>query len=315
MYCWTAPAIAKNPILTVNTSKTIHQLIPDIYRLVGRSDGWFTPELAHNLGAEIALRMQDSLGSKRQSPSLRLSQMGPRCEKALWHSIHTPELAEDLPPTAKIKYTYGHTLEAMVIALAKAAGHEVTGEQDELDVLGVKGHRDCVIDGAVVDVKSSAGHYFQKFKDGSIQGNDTFGYLDQLDGYLVGSADDDLVRIKDRAYLLAIDKHLGHMVIYEHHIRRDHILNRVANYKAIVARDTPPECTCETLSDGESGNVILGINASYSAFKFVCFPHLRTIVGGGGSGKVRHFVRLVKFPFYKGQPLIELDRHGRRVYN
>jgi hypothetical protein len=292
--------------------KSIHSLIPDIYKLVGGPGGWFTEDLSRELGHEIALRMRESLGRENDRPTLRLSQMGPRCPKALWHSIHTPELAEPLPPPAKIKFTYGHTLEAMVITLAKAAGHEVTGEQDELDVLGVKGHRDCIIDGAVVDVKSSAGHYFQKFKDGSIQNSDTFGYLDQLDGYLVGSIEDDLVRIKDRAYLLAIDKHLGNMVLYEHHLRKDHILKRVAEYKDIVARDTPPECCCEEVKDGESGNFVLGVNPSYSAYKYVCHPHLRTFIYSKGP---RFFTRVVKRPFYKGAPLIEVDKHGHRVYN
>lgn len=287
----------------------IHTVIPDIYKLVRRKDGWFTNELAGDLGHEIARRMQTTLGEERERPTLRLSQMGPRCPKALWHSIHTPELAEPLPPPAIIKYTYGHTLEAMVIALAKAAGHEVTGEQDELDVLGVKGHRDCIIDGCVVDVKSSAGYYFKKFKDGSIQGNDTFGYLDQLDGYLVGSLNDDLVRVKDKAYLLAIDKHLGNMVLYEHHLRKDSILERVASYKAIVACDAPPQCTCEVKPDGKSGNLILGVNPSYSAFKHECFPSLRTFIYADGP---RYFARVVRRP---EAHVIEVDKFNRRVYN
>jgi len=75
--------------------------------------------------------------------------------KPLWHSIHTPEKAEALPAWAEIKYTYGHILEALAISLAKAAGHEVTGEQDAITVDGILGHRDCVIDGCVVDVKSA----------------------------------------------------------------------------------------------------------------------------------------------------------------
>lgn len=290
----------------------IHNLIPDIYKLVGTKDGWFTDDIAGHLGNDIARRMQTTLGEERGPSYLRLSQMGPRCPKELWHSIHTPELAEPLPPQAIIKYTYGHTLEAMVIALAKAAGHEVTGEQDELSVLGIKGHRDCVIDGCVVDVKSSAGYYFEKFEDGSIQDNDTFGYLDQLDGYLVGSSEDDLVRVKDKAYLLAIDKHLGHMVLYEHRLREDHILERVAAYKAIVALNTPPACACETQPDGESGNIKLGVKASYSAFKHVCFPSLRTFLYSGGP---RYLTRVVKRPMNKWGPITEVDRHGKRIYH
>lgn len=287
--------------------KTIYELIPDIYELVGQKNGWFTTELARNLGNEIASKMQTTLGEERGTPRLRLSQMGPRCPKALWHSIHTPEEAEALPAPALIKYTYGHTLEAMVIALAKAAGHEVTGEQDELDVLGVKGHRDCVIDGCVVDVKSANSRSFQKFKDQSIRTDDTFGYLDQLDGYLVGSASDDLVRVKDRGYLLAIDKELGNMVLYEHHLRRHHILSRVDDYKKIVDLNEPPACTCKEIPDGKSGNLILDIAGKYSAYKWVCKPNLRCFIFSTGP---RYFTRVVRRP----EPhVIEVDRYGRRI--
>lgn len=291
---------------------SIHNLIPDIEKLVGRSDGWFTEEIARELGVEIAYRMRGSLNREEQRPKLRLSQMGSRCPKALWHSLHTPELAEPLPPSAKIKYTYGHTIEAMAIALAKEAGHDVQGEQDELEVLGVKGHRDCVIDGCIVDVKSCSSNMFNKFKDGSLEMDDPFGYLDQLDGYLVGSADDDLVTSKTVAYDWAIDKTLGNMVLHEHHLRHDHILERVASYKRIAALDVPPPCACEEVSDGESGNYILGVNAKYSPFKYTCNPHLRCFIYSGGP---RWFTRLVKKPTWKGQPLIEVDRFGNRVYN
>src|SRR6267154_233169 len=172
--------------------KYIHTLVPDIYDLIGANHG-ITDLLASDMGNNIASAINTSLGP--QAPrGLRLSALGLRCPKALWHSIHTPHLAEPLPPYARIKYTYGHIIEHLVIGLAKASGHVVTGEQDELSVDGVTGHRDCVIDGAIVDVKSSSSRGFQKFKDKSIGQADDFGYLDQLDAYLVGSLDDPLVR-------------------------------------------------------------------------------------------------------------------------
>lgn len=274
----------------------IHSLIPDIYKLVGTKDGALRPDVLREFSDEVAVRLTDQFAERQGALTLRLSKMGPCCPKALWHSVHTPELAEPFPPWAIIKFSYGHILEALVIALAKAAGHEVTGEQDELDVLGVKGHRDCVIDGAIVDVKSSAGFYFQKFKDKSIGTNDTFGYLDQLDGYLVGSLDDDLVRVKDRAYLLAIDKHLGHLVLYEHRLRHEHIVERVRSYKDVVALDHPPACTCTVVPDGKSGNIRLDTKASYSAFKHVCFPNLRTFIYASGPVYLTKVVRTPDVP-------------------
>lgn len=277
--------------------KSLHSLIPDIHTAIkNKKDGWFSEELATGLGCSIGTKLRSQLGDVRSSGTLRLSKMGPQCPKALWHSIHTPELAEPLPPQAEIKYAYGHILEALVICLAKAAGHEVTGEQDHVEVDGIVGHRDCIIDGCLVDVKSASSFQFEKFKTGSIAQSDLFGYLDQLDGYLVGSSDDPLLRCKDRAYLLAIDKTLGHMVLYEHKIREEHIRRRIRTYKEIVSRPRPPDCQCATEPDGKSGNIRLDTKASYSAFKHVCFPNLRTFIYSKGPVYLTQVMRTPDVP-------------------
>jgi hypothetical protein len=235
--------------------------------------------------------------------------MGPRYPRALWYSVHSPEEAEPLPPYAQFKYAYGHCIEALAIALAKAAGHEVTGEQDELSVDGVTGHRDCVIDGYVVDVKSTSSFSFKNlFKGKGLENNDSFGYLDQLDSYMVGSANDPLVRYKDIAYDWAIDKQLGHMVLYEHHLRRDYIIKRVAECKDIAALSTPPRCTCQSVKDGESGNYKLDTKASYNSYKYVCNPSLRTFIYADGP---RYLTKMVRRP---AAHVIEVDRYGNFIH-
>lgn len=286
---------------------SIHTLIPDIQHLITKKDGWFTQEISDALAKEISLRLSAQLGAANRTPTLRLSQMGPKCPCALWHSIHSPHLAESLPPWAEVKFAFGHIIEALTIALAKAAGHEVTGEQDVLSVDGIIGHRDCVIDGCVVDVKSTSSFGFAKFKDGSLAQNDSFGYLDQLDGYLVGSQHDDLVRTKDRGYLLAIDKTLGHMCLYEHKVREAHIKERIKHYKEIVSYNRSPTCQCGTVPDGKSGNLKLDIKASYSSFKHVCFPYLRTFLYSDGP---RYLTKVVRIP-----DVPEVDKHGKPVYH
>jgi hypothetical protein len=197
--------------------------------------------------------------------------------------------------------------------MAKAAGHEVQGEQDELVVDGVVGHRDCVIDGHVVDVKSANSRSFQKFKNGTLASNDSFGYLDQLDAYLVGSQSDPLVTNKNVGYLLAIDQELGHLKLYEHHCREESIRQRIRDYRAIVALDRPPECTCEEVPDGEAGNYRLGTIASYNAYKFACKPHLRCFLYSNGP---RYLTKVVRRPRRSDGSLItEVDMYGNVVYN
>ena len=293
--------------------KNINTLIGDIYDLVGSESGWFDEALARVFSEELGTRLIQNLAPKDAVPTLRLSQMGPRCPRSLWASIHSPSVAELLPPQARIKFTYGHLIEALVIAMAKAAGHEVTGEQDELIVDGIKGHRDCVIDGCLVDVKSASSLSFQKFKDGSIRENDTFGYLDQLDGYLLGSLNDDLVRVKDRAYLLAVDKQLGHMCLYEHILREYNIRSRISKYKSIVLLETPPACECGTVPDGESGNIKLDTRASYNNFKHFCFPNLRTFLYSNGP---RFLTEVKRRPKRRdGSYILEVNKDGKIIYN
>lgn len=273
-------------------NKEISTLITDMYQLIS---------------AGVDLKIPDEFTTKSQTRgTLRLSQMGDRCPCALWHSVHHPELAEPIPPWAKWKYTYGHVLERLAIALAKEAGHEVTGEQDHVTVDGISGHRDCVIDGCIVDVKSASSISFRKFKDGSIEQNDSFGYLDQLDGYLVGSLDDPLVRFKDTAYLLAIDKQLGHMCLYEHKLRESHIRERIAEYKRVVALPSAPRCTCGTVPDGKSGNIKLDTIAGYNAYKFCCKPNLRTFLYANGPVYLTTVVRKPDVP--------EIDKQGKIIY-
>lgn len=292
---------------------SIRTLIPDINQLLKeRQDGWFTDDLAGSLGRELSSVLKTNLGERTERKTLRLSQMGEKCPRHLWYSVHHPELAEALRPEVIIKFTYGHMIESLILMLARAAGHDVQGEQDEILLDGIKGHRDAVIDGCIVDVKSAASRSFQKFQNGTLAQSDTFGYLDQLDGYVVGCADDPLVTTKDRGYLLAVDKQLGHLALYEHFAREHSIRERARAYKAIVSLSEPPACTCETVSDGGSGNIKLGLRASYSPFKYCCFPNLRTFLYSDGP---RYLTRVVRTPMNKDGPIPEVDRHGKRIYH
>jgi hypothetical protein len=291
--------------------KHINSLIHDVYQRVETKDGWFTEELASILGSNIATTLRSQLGDVRPAPRLRLSQMGPKCPRSLWYSLHSPEMAEPLPGQAEIKYSYGHIIEALILTLIKGSGHSVEGVGDAIILDGVTGHRDCVVDGATVDIKSVSSMQFPKYRDKTLGKDDMFGYLDQLDGYVVGSLHDPLVTVKDRGYILAIDKTLGKMALYEHVVREDSIRSRIAAYKRIAESDTPPPCNCGVVADGAAGNLVLDTRAGYNNFKYACFPHLRTFLYSGGP---RYFVKVVKQPMYRGEPLLEVDRAGNQVY-
>lgn len=288
--------------------KQLSTLITDVYELLKQRDGWFTEREGEELGTGLSVRFQEKFKEQR-APGLRLSKMGQSCPCALWHSVNAPDIAEALPPWAEFKYRYGDIIETFAITLAKATGHTVTGEQDHVTVDGISGHRDCVIDGCIVDVKSASSQSYLKFKDGSIRTSDSFGYLDQLDGYLLGSADDPLVTVKDRAYLWVIDKQLGHMCLYEHHLRKDSIRNRISESKRIVGSPVPPKCTCGTVAEGAAGNERLDKISGYNPYKWGCKPHVRKFIYAKGP------VYLTKVVVRPQPHILEVDRHGKTIWS
>lgn len=290
----------------------IESLIKDINDVVRKKDGWFTEELSKDYSDELSKRLAYHFNDKRDRPTLRMSGLGPKCPRALWYSIHHPEMAEPLPPGAEIKFAFGHMIEALIIVLAKAAGHEVLGEQDALELDGIVGHRDCVIDGCIVDVKSASSISFQKFRRADYPMVDSFGYLDQLDAYVVASNDDPIVRSKDHGYILAVDKQLGSLILYKHLVRPQAIRDRIAKYKEIVALPSPPPCECKVETEGKSGNIRLsGPNATYNAFKYCCHPGLRKFLyKDGASFKPVYLTKVVRKP-----DVAEVDQYGRVVFN
>lgn len=304
----------------------INTLIPDIYALVasnqnvskgeilrGPNEGsWFTQEVSDALRTTLASRLAEHFNAERYAPgraTLRMSGLGPKCPRALWYSIHHPEMADPLPPWAEIKFAYGHVLEALCLALARGAGHSVLGEQDEVTLDGILGHRDGVVDGAVVDVKSCSSIQFNKIKSGALEQNDNFGYLDQLCGYVVGSLEDPIVIVKDRGYILAIDKVLGHLHLHEYKIEETKtraLRERIAYYKRVVELSEPPACECRTQAHGTSGNRKLAVPASYSPYKHCCFPGLRTFLYSEGPTYLTKVVSKPNVP--------EVNRYGQYVW-
>jgi hypothetical protein len=260
---------------------SIYTLLPDVQKLL-TTKGWWSDEISSYFTNSISRKLRDAYSENERKSGLRLSRMGDSCPRQVWYSCHHPEYAEPLPSSAILKYTYGHIIEALALTLARAAGHQVEGEQDEITLDGVPGHRDCVIDGNIVDIKSSSTRSMAKFKDSrSFEEDDAFGYLDQIDGYVVGSSSDVVVLNKKSGFIWAIDKTLGNMVLYEHEARPSRIKERISLYRSYVGSSTPPPCNCGTRPYGGSGARALDIRASYSSYRHACFPNLRTVIEKG----------------------------------
>lgn len=256
-------------------TKTIQTLVKDIYALFTEPhefDEGNVDKFAHRLATHIKNRVSDEKGK----PSLRMSNLGTPCDRKLWYSINMADKQEPLPPATRFKFLYGDILEELVLFLATEAGHSVEGAQDQMQINGVKGHRDAVIDGVVVDVKSASTYSYRKFADHLTKDQDAFGYLDQLGAYLYASKDDPLVKDKNKAAFIAVDKTLGNIVVDVQPNTGKNYDKLVDEKRAIVEAKEPPPRGYTDEEDGKSGNRKLGVACSYCPFKRECWPGLRS---------------------------------------
>lgn len=267
--------------------KSIKTLVADIYDLFS-GPGNFTSEGVSEFADGLSKRIASKLSEERGHPTLRLSNLGTPCDRKLWYSINKPELAEPLPPKTRIKFLFGDILEEMLLWLAKQAGHTVEREQEEVDLYGVKGHIDAVIDGSLVDCKSASSYSFTKFEEGLSNGSDGFGYLTQLDSYLHATPG---LEHSDEGHFLVIDKQLGTLALDSHKKSKKYYYEVVQNKKEILDFPLPPSRTFTDLPDGKSGNRKLGVECSYCPFKQTCWPGLRTFAYSRGPVSLTRVVR------------------------
>lgn len=252
-----------------------------------------------NFGQRVAKTIKESLANREPKATLRMSNAGKPCERQLWYEINTPEQGEALRPETYMKFMFGHFLEELLLFLAEVSGHEVTGRQDEQEIEGIKGHRDAIIDGTLVDVKSASSYSFKKFREGGLKEDDPFGYIPQIMSYLEASKGDKELTDHDKAAFLVVDKTLGHICLDFHSKGNLDVHQLIKDKKKAVNQETPPERAFEAQPFGKSGNEKLGVNCSYCAFNKTCWPETRTFLYSTGPVTFTKIVREPEVPELK----------------
>lgn len=272
-------------------TKNYRTVVNDIYSLFDKKGFQFNPENVSEFGQRLAQHIANRVAEERGPPSLRFSNLGTKCNRQLWYKINEPNKAEPLSPQVQFKFLYGDIIEELVLFLAKEAGHSITGQQDELELEGIKGHRDAILDGLPIDVKSASTRSVDKFKNGLRE--DPFGYLEQLSGYEKAAQGDPRVTEKGSAFLV-VDKTTGEIVLSHHKDLKDIDLKGIIkDKKEAIARKEPPPRHYFPEPEGKSGNMKLGTECSYCAFKNHCWPGLRTFLY---SNKPIFLTRVVRLP-------------------
>lgn len=277
------------------TGKTIDTLIQDIEETlkdgVDLSD---RPELVDKYTSLFKDLLTTRLAPREpRKGTLRMSSIGQPCERKLYYEVNSPEDAEELRPEVYMKFLFGDLTELLLLFLAEASGHEVEGTQDTQEISGIKGHRDAVIDGTLVDVKSASTYSFKKFQDGSLEQNDPFGYVIQLQSYLHAGQTDDKVKDKSRAAFFVVDKTLGHICLDFHKYKKLPMEAIYDRKKELVSSPEVPIRGFSPVPEGKSGNEKIPMNCSYCGFKNKCYEGLRTFLYSTGP---THFSKIVVEP-------------------
>lgn len=275
---------------------SIDTLVDDIYSVIKGEGGWdglSSSSFGDALGRSAHRRFADK---PQPNNTLRMSNIGKPCVRQLWYDVNSNhEAKEELQPWTLFKFFYGDMIEEAVLELAKAAGHKVQGEQEEVEIQGIKGHYDAIIDGMLIDVKSCSTYAFKKFKENGVREDDPFGYISQLSSYLYCLQDDPRVKYKTKAGFLAIDKQNGHICLDVYDMSKEleqkeiHIDQR----KQAMLRADPPKRAYGDVEDGKSGNRKLGTACSYCGWKQECWPGLRTFLYATGP---RYLTKVTRIP-------------------
>jgi len=257
----------------------INTLIEDVYSLFDPTKGHVPDEENLEYFAETLKQVLRTRLAERVPPDnpLRFSSLG-RKDRQIYLDAKGSD-KEELTAKTYFKFLYGDVIEAMLLFLVKEAGHTVEEQQAEVEVNGVLGHIDAIIDGYVVDVKSASPHGFKKFATGSIFDDDPFGYVQQLSGYASVLTPD------KQAYWLSMEKVSGDLCLTPLPtvvINNNKPEPRIEYLKELIQSDTVPNPCYEPVADGKSGNMKLQTGCTYCGHVNTCWPNARVFLYSAG---------------------------------
>lgn len=247
-------------------------------------------EISEESAQELADALKDVITQKLQKyrkPSLSMSSIG-KAPRKIYMDINNPVKPNG---QARLKFLYGDIIETLVLWLVKQSGHTVTDQQKSVEFEGITGSIDAIIDGVLCDVKSCSSHSFKKFRDGTLPGQDSFGYLAQISGYRT------CLNSAENPFFLAVDKVTGDITQYYPDPEFDLPELSAVVKKAKGALEKMPEEPCaKPVAFGRSGNEVVATCCKHCPHLFKCFPNAKEYKYSTGS---EYFTKIVKEPRVK----------------
>ena len=257
--------------------KTLDTLVQDIYDKLDELTAGTALDISDQTANNFGDAMKQALVNwgtpyTKDKQRLRMSNVG-KPNRQLWFDMNSKEKTSSFSAPVQVKFLYGHSCEEILLFLTRLAGHEVTDEQKEVTVDGIKGHMDCKIDGEVVDIKTASGFAFKKFKEGTLPDDDPFGYMAQIAGYEESEG-------TNNGGFLVLNKENGELCLFRpDELDKPNIRARIKLLKKQMKAATPPDFCYDNVPDGKSGNMKLARSCVYCRHKFVC--HKDSNIGHG----------------------------------
>ena len=284
--------------------KTIDTLVHDIHAVLERKGhNLWTLLQSHQFSQEMFALAEERFRLEPRSYShIGMSSIGSECKRKLWFKNRATTLETNAKSNAtaedQLQFFIGDIVEATILNLAEVAGHTVEGRQDTLEYAGFVGHRDAVIDGVTVDVKSASVPSYLKFVRDGIRSNDSFGYVSQLSSYVKAAENDPLVTDKTRGAFLVYNKVTGRLFLdvldlSEELKNKDQELHE---FKAMLRADTPPERLDPVPQNNKlpEGNQKLCLACSNcDRYRDECWPNARAFQYSDG---ITYLTEVVKTP-------------------
>ena len=216
----------------------------------------------NNIKEAILAWNTSQVKAEKYEGKLRMSSIG-KPARQLWYDKHSPKDRKDEDTGLNLKFLYGHIIEHLVLYLAELAGHKIKDQQRKVEVSGVSGHIDSIIDGEVCDVKSASPFSFKKFQSGEIVGDDPFGYHAQLAAYEEGCD-------TKAGGFLVVDKSSGDICFYKpDDMAKPNVKSLIKNLRESLEKDTPPE-KCYEFKTEKNGNKTLATGCMFCPHKWEC---------------------------------------------
>lgn len=228
--------------------------------------------ILQDVGALSRWAFSKQFGEKEErSGALRLSSIGRCMRQQAYKLLNTAENGKAIDARAKVVFFMGDLTELAVVALARAAGCDVSAtgaEQAGVNIDGVTGHPDgVVLDSGkryLLEVKSMSSFSFKDFERGIIDE----GYRYQCNAYMHALS-------LEQCVIVALNKDAG--VLAEQIIRIDPVI--VAEIKRRIKRltavteDTLPERPYQPDSKG-----FLPWQCLYCPFWGTCWPKAEKVL-------------------------------------